>query len=130
MTDQFHSNTHALPFALLFDSHKIERAFKERVKDMKHTVIWGKEESRISAMIEIAGDIGAKFMQLQMSAVSAIALAKSPDEQVLMQMGLMKITPGGVGICPTCLANAILTCQENLEVLKDIQQAVSKYAVE
>jgi hypothetical protein len=79
-------------------------------------------------MLTSAGDIGAKFMQLQMSAVSAIAVASSPEEQLLMSAAFMKITPGGVGICPTCLANAILTCQENLEVLKDIQEAVSKYA--
>lgn len=130
MTNEFHNDKHATPFALLFDSHKIERKFKERVQDMRHTVICGKEEARISAMLITAGDIGAKFMQLQMSAISAIALASSPDEQLLMQVGLIKIIPGGVGICPTCLQNAILTCQENLEVLKDIQEATKQYEIE
>lgn len=129
MTDQFHSNTHAKPFALLFHSHNLEQKFKERAPEYKCTVIRDKEETRLNAMLQSAGDIGAKFIQLQTSAVSAIALASSPDEQVLMSMGLMKIIPGGLAICPTCLADAILTCQENLEVLKDIQEAVKKYAI-
>lgn len=129
MTHQFHNDKHAEPFALLFHSHNMEQKFKERAPEYKYNVIRDKEETRLNAMLQSAGDIGAKFIQLQMSAVSAIALASSPDEQYLMAAGLLKIIPGGLAICPTCLANAILTCQENLEVLKDIQQAVSKYAL-
>ena len=128
---EFHTEEkHGRAFALLFNTHNIEQKFKERVKDIPYTVIKDKEEARLSGMLTSCGDIGAKFISLQTSAVGAIALASSPDEQLLMQMGLMKIIPGGVAICPTCLARAILTCEENLEVLKDIQEAVSKYAKE
>jgi hypothetical protein len=128
---EFHNNQiHTKPFALLFHSHNLEQKFKERAPDYKCIVIRDKEETRLNAMLTSAGDIGAKFIQLQTLAVSAIAVASSPDEQLLMTAGLIKIIPGGLAICPTCLADAILTCQENLEVLKDIQEAVSKYAVE
>lgn len=45
-----------------------------------------------------------------------------------MQIGIIKIVPNGIAICPTCLAKAIQTCEENLIVLKDIQEATKQYA--
>src|ERR1700753_2201211 len=100
MTDQFHTKNHAKPFAILFHSHNIEQKVRDRAPEYHCVVIRDKEESRLNAMLETAGDIGAKFIQLQTSAVSAIALASSPNEQFLMSAEFMKIVPGGLAICP------------------------------
>ena len=131
MTNKFHTEKdHGKAFALLFHTHNIEQKFKERVPDIQYTVVKDKEEARLGAMLHIAGEIGHKFIQLQTSAVMAVAIASSEEQHLLMQMGMVKIIPSGVAICPTCLARAILTCEENLEVLKDIQEATKRYAVE
>lgn len=129
MTNQFHKeNDHGKAFALLFHSHNIEEKFKQKVKNFSYTVIKDKEENRLHAMLTSVGEIGAKLIQLQASAITAVAIASSPFEQAMMETGLMEIKPSGVGICRTCLANAILTCEENLEILKDIQEATKQYA--
>lgn len=129
MTSQFHKEeTHGRAFALLFDSYKIEDKFKERIS-LPYSIIKDREEKRISSMLVTAGEIGAEFIHLQLSAVSAIALARTLEEALLMQMGATKIIPNGVAICPTCLAKAIQVCEENLIVLKDIQEATKEYAI-
>lgn len=125
---EFHNDNHDKPFALLFNSHAIEENFISKNTGIIHTVIKDKEETRLMGMLSSASEIGLKFIDLQKSAIAAIAIARSEDEYLAMSFGILKIIPGGVAICPTCLNNAILTCQENLEVLKDIQEAVSKYA--
>lgn len=129
MTTQFHTEeTHAKGFALLFDSHKIEAKFNEKVKGtIPYSIIKDKEENRLSSMLHSVGEIGAQFITLQMAAVSAIAIARSSDEAALMQLGFLKLVPSGIAICPTCLAKAIATCEENLIVLRDIQEAVKNY---
>lgn len=125
---QFHKEQdHGKAFALLFDSYKIEDKFKERTS-LPYSVIKDKEEKRISSMLATAGEIGAEFIHLQLSAVSAIALARTANEALSMQVGLTKIIPNGIAICPTCLAKAIQVCEENLIVLKDIQEATKQYA--
>ena len=125
---KFHTpEDHGTAFALLYDSHKVEAKFKDRT-ELRYAVIKDKEETRISSMVESAGDIGAAFMDLQKTAICCVALASSQEEAVLMQIGLVKSQISGVAICPTCLAKAILTCEENLAVLKDLQEAIKVYA--
>lgn len=126
---QFHKEEeHSTTFALLFDSHDgIEQKFLQKTKDYPYTLIKDKEERRISSMLDTAGQMGKQFMTLQMSAVSAICMANSYDEAVLIEAGLLPLIPSGVGICLTCLAKAIATCEENLIVLKDLQEAVKGY---
>lgn len=128
MTNTFHKpENHGKAFALLFNSHSIESKFKERTP-LPYSIIKDKEEKRIASMLEIAGELGAQFIHLQLAAVSAIAIARTVDEALLMQVGAVKIIPSGIAICPTCLAKAIYTCEENLIVLKDIQEATRQYA--
>lgn len=128
---EFHKpEEHGRAFELLFDSYKIEAKFKERAgNDFPYSIIKDKEEKRISSMLDSAGEIGRQFMHLQTSAISAVAIARNVDEALLMQIGAIRIIPNGVAICPTCLAKAISTCEENLIVLKDIQEATKGYAV-
>lgn len=125
---EFHKpEDHGRAFALLFDSFHIEAKFKERTS-LPYSIIKDKEEKRISSMLDTAGEIGAQFIHLQLAAVSAIAIARTVDEAMLMTIGAIKIIPNGVAICPTCLAKAIQVCEENLIVLKDIQEATKQYA--
>lgn len=118
---------HGRAFALLFHSHNIEAKFKERT-ELPYSIIKEKEEKRISAMLDSAAEIGLQFQKLQLAAVSAVLLAKNIEEAVLMRLGTIPIIPHGIAICPTCLAKAIQVCEENLIVLKDIQEATKKYA--
>lgn len=127
MSQFYKEETHEQAFALLFDSFQIESKFKERTS-LPYRIIKDKEEKRISSMLATAGEIGAQFISLQLAAVSAIAMAKSGDEAIAMQIGIIKIIPSGVAICPTCLSKAIQVCEENLAVLKDIQEATKQYA--
>lgn len=127
MTNQFHKpEDHGKAFALLFDSFHIEAKFKERTS-LPYKIIKDKEEKRISSMLDTAGEIGAQFYHLQMAAISAVALARTFEEAILMETGALKIIPNGIAICPTCLAKAIQVCEENLIVLKDIQEATKQY---
>lgn len=130
MSDFHTEEKHDKHFALLFGScYDIERKFNERAQGaVPYTVIRDREEARISSMLHSAGEIGAEFIALQMAAVSAIAIAKSNDEAALMQLGFLKLIPQGMCICPTCLDKAVLACEENLTVLKDIRDAVKAYS--
>lgn len=116
-------------FGLLFDSCKIENKFKQAVPDCKFTIVKDKEEARFSSMLNSAGSIGSAFVRLQTSAIECIALAATPQEAYAISLGLIPVIPQGIMVCPGCLERSILTCQENLEVLKDIQEAIKKYAI-
>lgn len=124
----FHKNEdHGTAFAILYDSHKIENKFKDRT-ELRYVIVKDKEEKRISSMVESAGDIGASFVHLQKAAICCVAIARTEEEGILMQLGMIPSNVGGVAICPACLAKAILTCEENLAVLRDIQEATKAYA--
>lgn len=123
----FHKEAEHTGFALLFDSHKIEEKFKNAVQ-IDYFVIKDKEENRITSMMATAQELGHSHIHYRNSALSAVAIARTYEEAVIMQTGLVPITPQGLNICTTCLAKAILACEEELAVLKDIQQAVKEYA--
>lgn len=127
MNDFNKEEDHGNAFALLFDSFNIEEKFKSRT-ELPYRVIKDKEEKRIASMLHSASEIGHQFVRLQTTAISAVAIAKTQEEGMLMELGMVAIIPNGVAICPTCLARAISTCEENLIVLKDIQEAIKQYA--
>ena len=122
---KFHEDSDHTRFAFLFDSCKIEEKFKPY--EIPYSIIKDKEEKNLSAMLDSAGQIGSNFVSLQKAAISAIAMANDQDEAMMMQLGMIPMVPSGVSICSTCLARAILTCQEQLEILKDLQEAVKGY---
>jgi hypothetical protein len=129
MSDFHTEDKHSTLFALLFDSCNIEEKFKERTEgSIPYVILKDKEEKRISAMLHSAGEIGAHFIKLQTSAVSAIAMARSEEEAIAMTLGLIKLTANGICICKSCLDKAIQTCEENLAILKDIKEATDQYA--
>ncbi len=125
---QFHNEETHKAFVLLFDSCKIEHKFKSR-SELPYTVITGeKEERRLASMLTSVGEIGILFKELQHSAIACVAIAKSEDEAIAIGLGLIKIVPQGLAICTGCLDRAIKACEENLAVLKDIQEATKAYA--
>ena len=127
MTNKFHTEEEHNAVAILFDSCKIERLFKER-SGLRHVVVKDKEENRLSGMLSSAGNLAASFSEHQRSAIACVAIARSEEEYVAMSLGAMQITPQGIAICAGCLAQAIAVCEENLAVLKDIQEATKVYA--
>lgn len=125
---EFHTpEDHGSAFAILYDSYKVEEKFKDKT-ELRYVIVKDKEEKRISSMIESAGEIGTSFANLQKAAICCVAIAKNEDMAALMSLGLIPANISGVAICPTCLAKAIITCEENLAVLKDIQEATKVYA--
>lgn len=126
---QFHTEEkHDKHFAILFDSFNIKQTFISATQDqIKYLIVKDKEENRISAMLKSAGALGASLINLQQSAIACISVARSEEEAILKQYGLLKIEPQGIAICPTCLDKTILACEENLEVLKDLREAIKQY---
>lgn len=126
---EFHNEPeHDKSFALLFASHNIEERFKTTSKGIiKYHIINDREEKRMCSMLDSVGQIGNEFIGLQQSAISAVAFANSPEEALLKTLGLVRVVPSGMAVCPHCLAKAILACEENLAVLKDIQEAIKSY---
>lgn len=125
--NEFHKEEEHNAVAILFDSCKIEKMFKER-SGLRHVVVRDKEENRLAGMLSSAGYLAASFSEHQRSAIACVAIARSEEEYISMSLGEMKIEPQGIAICAGCLAKAIATCEENLAVLKDIQEATKVYA--
>ncbi len=124
---EFHKEESHNAVAILFASCKIEKMFKER-SGLRHVVVRDKEENRLAGMLSSAGNLAASFSEHQRSAIACVAIARSEEEYIAMSLGEMKINPQGIAICAGCLAKAIATCEENLAVLKDIQEATKAYA--
>lgn len=114
-------------FSLLFDSYKVKASFKA-TSQARYWVVKDKEEERITSMLKTLDDIAHSSSQHFKSAISAIAFARSQEEAVLMQLGVLCVEANGVAICPNCLAKTILLVEENLGILKDLQKATQRYA--
>lgn len=124
---EFHKEENHNAVALLFDSCKIEEKFKSR-SDLRYVIVNGKEENRLAGMLSSAGHLASSFSEHQKSAIACVAIAKNDDEAIAMTLGFMKVTPQGLAVCSGCLAKAIAVGEENLAVLKDIQEATKVYA--
>lgn len=124
----FHKEAKHKAFALLFDSHKIEELYKKRDCGLPYFIVKDKEEKRIFSMVQSAADLSHASMHHFEDAVHCVFFCKSLEEEILLRSGLITYTPQGAAICSGCLAKAILTCQEQLEVLKDIQEMSKTYA--
>jgi len=124
--NDFHAEEEHNAVAILFDSFKIEEKFKSR-SGLRYVVVKDKEEKRLSGMLSSVGELGLSFKELQHSAIACVAIATSPEEAAAMHMGLIKLVPNGIAVCAGCLTKAIATCEENLAVLKDIQEATKVY---
>lgn len=127
---EFHKEEDHKQIHILFDSFKIEEKFKANSPNSKYHIIKDKEEKRLHSMLTSASNIGISFIRYQTSAVSCIAMAKTYEEAVMIQTGLLAMQPNGIVICTACLDRAIATCEENLEVLKDIREATKQYATQ
>lgn len=125
--DQEHKNS----FALLFNSYEhIEKRFKSFFKGglCKHTMLNDREEKQVASMLLSVGELGAQLVKLQTKGIQAIVIANTTEEAIAQHMNLIKLVPQGILICPTCLDQAILTCEENLIALKDLREATKQYA--
>jgi hypothetical protein len=126
---KFKQDEHKDNIALLFQSYEnIEHRFKTLSKGTcSHVMIKGKEENRICSMLDSVGELGAQLVRLQTGGIRAVVMVNSAEEAIAMQMNLIKLIPQGIIICPTCLDQAIIACEENLIVLKDLRDATKKY---
>lgn len=124
----FHKEAEHKAFALLFDSHKIETQYKNHDSGLPYFIIKDKEEKRMLSMVQSAANLSHAAIHHFEDAVHCVFFAQSLEEQILLKSGLISFKPQGAAVCSGCLAKAILTCQEQLEVLKDIQEATKQYA--
>ena len=115
-------------FGILFGSNpNIKENYKRALGDNPCVVVKDKEESRIHDMLEHAGKAGNEVIKNQTSALTIVAIAKTQEEAVMMQMGFIRYEPQGVTICPGCLQQAIFQCEEQLQALKNLQEATKEY---
>lgn len=128
MSDFHKEAKHENHFCVIFDSFNVEHKIKPSLGDLKCVIAKDKEEKRLSGMLQSAGEIGANFVALQSAALTAVGVASTVQDAMLQQLGWHKLTPNGFILCPACLDKAILACEENLEVLKDIREATKQYA--
>lgn len=114
---------------MLFDgtrAHKEIDSFRNSYG--KITVIKDKTIDRLRAMIDSCDEISSHHIQLQRSCITSVQIAKNVQEMMAMQMGLIPTGEiQGIGICPGCLQQAIISCEEVLNSLKDIEIATKEY---
>lgn len=95
---------------------------------IKSTVIQDKHSARLKTMIKDCEQLTTHHQRLQSSCIVALALAKNLEEMFAMQMGLIPYGEmEGFSICPGCLQQAIIACEEVLNSLKDIEIATKEY---
>lgn len=123
----FHKETEHKAFAMLFDSCNIEDKYKNQKTNIPYFIVKDKEEKRIFSMVQSAADLSHAAIHHFEDAVHCVFFPKSLEEEILLRSGLITYTPQGAAICSGCLAKAILICQEQLEVLKDIQEMSKVY---
>ena len=125
----FHKEAEHNAFSMLFDSCKIEKMYKEAIQGaLPSIVIAGKEEKRLEGMFNFALELGSEFSHSKTSALAVVCMARSYGEGVMMQAGLLPFKMQGVSVCPACLRKAIVTCEEHLEVLRDLEKLALGYA--
>lgn len=116
-------------FAILFNSFRIEERFKlDTGNQIRCVIVHDKEEARLAAIVDSFAEIARHSNNVQNHAVVAVGVTKSKEDALAAQLGILQIIPNGVLICPTCLNNAIVACEENLTILRDIKEAVKNYA--
>lgn len=124
----FHKEMEHTGFALLYSSANIEEKYKETIREMPCFILCEKDEKRWAAMVTSADDLLKEFRANARSALGSIAIAKTYEEMLLIEVGAIRPKSQGFCICLACLSKAILACEEQLTVLKDIQEATKEYA--
>lgn len=124
----FHKEAEHKAISLLFDSSKIEARYKENVPDIPCIMIVGKEEKRIESMFRSAAELGTGFNHYKTSALAVVCMAQTYEEGLLMHAGLLPVTVQGISVCIACMSKAIQACEEQLEVLRDIEKLAIGYA--
>lgn len=122
----FHTEEKHKALSLLFDSSKIEKRYKENV-GLPYLVVVGKEENRIESMVRSASELGKCFTEYKTGALAVVCMANSYEEGVMMHAGLLPVTVQGVSLCLGCMSKAIQACEEQLEVLRDIEKLAKDY---
>lgn len=128
MANDFHKEAEHKAISLLFDSSKIEQRYKETIPEIPCIIIVGKEEKRIESMFRSAAELGKGFDHYKTSALAVVCMANTYEEGVMMHAGLLPVIVQGISVCPACLSKAIQCCEEQLEVLRDLEKLATDYA--
>lgn len=114
---------------IVFAGTKAEKNLDELKRQYaKSTIVQNKSSVRLKTMIKDCEQLTTHHQRLQSGCIGALTLARNLEEMFAMQMGL--IPSGemeGFSICPGCLQQAIVACEEVLNSLKDIEIATKEY---
>jgi hypothetical protein len=130
MTNQFLGEQHEhKSCAIIFEG---TRAFqmidKFKAGYKKCTTIQDAAINRLIAIIDSANDMSKHYYQLHAASVQTINITKTVEDALLIQIGMKEPEKmQGLAICPGCLQQAILSCEEVLQSLKDIQEVTKEY---
>lgn len=86
-----------------------------------------KEQTKIVTMLEELGEKLRVVNQILNGAIGPIAHAGSLSDALGVLIGATELKPVGYSFCPSCLEKSILTCEEQLQTLKDIQALVKEH---
>lgn len=114
---------------IVFEGSKAADHLSEyRNKYAKTTVTMPKMTARLLAMITSCQELSGYHVRLQRASIVTIQIAKTFEEYVAMTMGIMPAGEiQGFTICPGCLQQSIIACEEVLNSLKDIQENTKEY---
>ena len=112
--------------AIIFEGTRaLQMLDKFKSSYSKCTIIQDDPSDRLTAIIDSANDMSKHYYQLHAASVQTINIAKSVEDALLIQIGMKEPEKmQGLAICPGCLQQAILSCEEVLNSLKDIQEPV------
>ena len=114
---------------IIFEGSKaIKRLDELKNKYKKCFVIEDKTKTRLKSMVESCASIAKHHHNLMYSAITTLQTAMNLSEMMAIQLGIIEPSEmQGFVICPACLQQAMIACEEVLSSLKDIEEATKEY---
>lgn len=126
---EFHKEGDHKKHVYIFDNDKFEAELKKHLPDLSYTVVRGKEQDRLRGALEDAADNILAGDKLIDGACKFMFKAGLNDLLEIATSG-GSIEPAKVGIilCPDCLEKTIISLEQGVQALKDIQKVLAENA--
>ena len=116
---------HVVIAVIYSDSEFAKKKLNEYHPDVVVPKLNEKEEARLRAMYDVTTQYGNNTVRYQAAGIKAMFNVNTLGEQLAAAFGQIPMI--GYYVCPGCLDKAIFYCEEQLQALKDLREAVSEY---
>jgi len=128
--DQFKTeDTHKHVVIVFEQNETVKQEIREKAKNLNVTLcipdLNQKTEARLKAMYDGTSEHGNNTYKFQSSALKPMIEIRDVQDQILAAIGQGHML--GYYICQDCLTRAIFSCEEQLQSLKDLQEATRNY---